>query len=358
MIRCIKGEETDRTPVHLWGIDPTIPPANPKWRPLFDLVQQYGLDAHVGWGGKSNSSTQVQSEARDTEDPDWYDEIRTIITPKGNLTEIWRVSRSRKPGFCVKHMVETVEDARRWLTLPEKELPEVDSFQERVRQVGERAIVCIGLSSAPVYGINALMGSELWSIWLYDERELLHEMVSKSFIEAQKCLKHYLANGLGPLFSTDMPEICVPPLAGPNDFEDFVFKYNAPLIQMIHDAGSFAWIHSHGDLDQIIERFADMGVDCLNPLEPPPASHLTLKEAKKRVGRRITIEGGFDARCLESGTADEIVAITKQLMMDGKPDGRFIMCPASTPAVWPDLPAPILKNYETWVKTALAHAQY
>ncbi len=40
--------------------------------------------------------------------------------------------------------------------------------------------------------------------------------------------------------------------------------------------------------------FADMGVDCLNPIEPPPIGRLTLADAKRRVGERMSLEGGIE----------------------------------------------------------------
>ncbi len=256
-----------------------------------------------------------------------------------------------------KHLLESVEDARRWLSMPEGRLPDTRSFAARAAKVGQRGLVMTGLGEG-MYTVNDAMGSELWGLWLYDERELLHEMVAKAAQRVYATARHYIEQGVDPLFGWVGPELCIPPLASPADFDELVTRYDQPLIDMIHNAGGMVWIHCHGDMDPVLERFADMGVDCLNPLEPPPIAHLTLADAKRRVGDRMTLEGGIEVADFELEDAATVKARVEQAMAMGKPGGRYILCPSSSHAHWPDMDAHITQNYRIFVETGLRQGCY
>ena len=358
LLRVFRGESLDRVPIRLWGIDMPGPASRPEWQPLHDLVERYGLDMMPSWyDPKARSNVEIVTEERDTADPEWYEQTTTYKSPAGDLTRVFMLSRLDKPGYIKKHLIESIEDAKRWLSIPEPNLPDPSGFQPFVERLGERALVMCGLSEA-MYTVNDATGSELWGYWLYDERELVHEMVAKAHAFDMKVVKHLLAHGVGPVFGWVGPELCIPPLASPTDFDDFCLRYDKPLIDEIHNAGGYAWVHCHGDMHPVLEHFVEMGVDCLNPIEPPPIGHLTLAYAKRRVAGRMTLEGGVEVGDFELCSADEIAAITTETMAQGKPGGRFILCPSSSHSHWPDMDAHIAENYRVFVETAIALAEY
>jgi hypothetical protein len=59
------------------------------------------------------------------------------------------------------------------------------------------------------------------------------------------------------------------------------------------------WLHCHGKMELVLERFADEGIDCLNPLEPPPMGNVTIADARRRVGDRMALEGGLEVGDME-----------------------------------------------------------
>jgi len=356
--RVMRGLPVDRVPIRLWGVDPLEKPARAVWQPLHDLVNDFALDTIFGWGGDfSAPSYEIREEYRDTADPQWYEQHTTIIAPAGELTRVFQHHRGGKPGYIKKCLIETTTDAERWLSLPESALPDPGSFPARVAQVGERGMVLAGLNE-PMYAVNDLMGSELWGLWMYDERELVHAMVEKMAREIMAILTCYLDAGVGPLFGWVGPELCIPPLAGPRDFDDFVVRYDKPMIDRIHDAGGLVWVHCHGDMHPVLERFADLGLDCLNPMEPPPIGKLTLADAKRRVGTRMTLVGGVEVGAFELEDANTVAALVETAMAMGKPGGRYILCPSSDHSHWPEMDTHIANNYRVFVETGLRLAEY
>lgn len=356
--RVLRGQPVDRVPIRLWWIDPLAAAPRPAWKFLYDLVRDRELDVFFSWfGTEPTPAVAVTKETRNISGSEWYEEVTTWKTPAGALTSIFLHNRLGKPGYEKKYLIESVEDAKRWLSIPEAELPGTGTFPARDAQAGDRGLVLAAVDE-PMGRVNQLMGSELWGIWLYDERALLHELVAKAARRDYAIARHFIEHGVGPLYGWVGPEVCIPPLASPGDFDEFVTAYDKPIIDLIHDAGGLVWVHCHGDMDPVLERFADMGVDCLNPMEPPPIGRLTLAEAKQRVGGRMTLEGGFEVGDLELHSPEEITATVTALLAMGKPGGRFILCPSSDHTHWPEMNERIIKNYHVFVETAQKLASY
>lgn len=356
--RVLRGQPVDRVPVRLWWIDPLAPAPRPAWQFLYDLVRDRELDVFFSWfGTEPPPALPVTKETRDNTGSEWYEEITTWHTSAGELTAIFMRNRLGKPGYEKKYLIESVEDAHRWLSIPDPPLPDAGTFPARAAQAGDRGLVLAAVDE-PMGRVNLLMGSERWGTWLYDERELLHALVAKAAHRDFAVVKHFIEQGVGPLFGWVGPEVCIPPLASPRDFDEFVTAYDKPIIDLIHDAGGLVWVHCHGDMHPVLERFADMGVDCLNPLEPPPVGSITLADAKRRVGDRMTLEGGFEVGDLELCTPEEVATTVTEIMAMGKPDGRFILCPSSDHTHWPEMNARIIENYRVFVDTALKLAAY
>jgi uroporphyrinogen-III decarboxylase len=355
LLRCMRGQDTDRVPIHLWYINRFHAVPRPAWQPLYDLVEEMALDCIVPWWGASPATHS--RETRETDDPDRYEVINTLATPRGLLTQRYIVHRSGKPGYMSKYLIESVEDARCWLSLPDPVLPITDSYHPFVAQVGERGLVHAYLTE-PMYAVNSLLGSERWALWLYDARELLREMVAKAARATTAMTRHYLDAGIGPLFGWYGPEVCIPPLASPRDFDEFVTPFDKPIIDLVHERGGVFQVHCHGDMHPVLERFVELGVDCLNPIEPPPIGHLTLAQAKQRAAGRMTLEGGVQSGDFQLCTPDEVAATTEAVMTAGKPGGRFILSPCATHEHWPDLSPAIAANYRVFVETGLRLARY
>jgi uroporphyrinogen decarboxylase len=233
----------------------------------------------------------------------------------------------------------------------------VESFFELERTSGDRALLMVGLSE-PMYSVQALMGSETFGFWLMDERELLHEMVDRAYRQIEDTAKHYLAQGIGDAYGWVGPELCIPPLASPRDFQEFVSDYDRPLIDLVHDADKLIWVHCHGDMNPVLEDFVDMGVDCLNPIEPPPVGRLTLAEAKRRVAGCMCLEGGVQNGDFELLEPEEMVRVVEEAVAQGKPGGGFILSSTSTPTTWTFLSERLIANHRAFIETGARLAVY
>jgi uroporphyrinogen-III decarboxylase len=362
LLRVFRQQPTDRMPIWLWGVDTMFPSGQPTWAPLYEMVEKYELDIMRSWSPRPRPSSKPAPcpERRQSDIPDMWEYEYVVKTPKGDLTQIHYQPKDGSPGYVKKYYIETVEDGEKWLSMPHRIVEpsvEVESYFELKRRTGDRTILMVGIGEA-MYSIQALMGSETYSIWLVMERELLHEMTKRAYDRIENLVKYYLSHDVGDYFGWVGPELCIPPLASPEDFRDFVSRYDKPIIDLIHDAGKLAWVHCHGDMEKVLLDFVEMGVDCLNPIEPPPVGGLTLAEAKKLINGRMTLDGGVQNGDIDLLEPEEMEKVVEETVAMGKPGGCYILGETSTPTTWTALTEKHIANYRAFVETGVRLASY
>lgn len=361
LLRTFRYEATDRMPVRIWGVDPLFRVDRPGWDVLYDMAAEYDLDILRDWRPTAEEQppavTETRTEVRDSDKPDMREVVTTRTTPAGDLTQIVYAPRDGRPGYVKKHFLETEEDAGKLLSIPRSQLPGTDSYFELERRTGDGALLLVGIGEA-MYSVQAQMGSELFGYWLVERRELLHRLISRAAEDLERLLKHYLVRGLGDAYGWVGPELCIPPLAAPRDFREFVFDYDKRLCDLIHDAGKLVWVHCHGDMSPVLEDFIAMGVDCLNPIEPPPVSRIRLSEAKAIVQGRMALDGGVQDGDFDLLPPGGMIPVVTEVVQQLKPGGGFILCPTSSPTTWPALSPQHLAHYRDFIETGMRLAPY
>jgi hypothetical protein len=142
-------------------------------------------------------------------------------------------------------------------------------------------------------------------------------------------VKKILDTGIEAPFAWVGPELFLPPLMAPNDFQSFVHRYDKPLCDMIHNANGHVWVHSHGKVANFIESFIDMGVDILNPLEPAPNGDVCMKEIVSRYGNRIGWEGNIEIQELLLSEPERVRTLVDTCVAQAADSGRFVLCPSA-----------------------------
>jgi uroporphyrinogen-III decarboxylase len=196
-----------------------------------------------------------------------------------------------------------------------------------------------------MYGLERLIGSENFALWSVDCAGLLLEAIE---VFSQRICDHAkaaLAGGVNGVFGWVGPELCIPPLMSPSAFDKFVYPFDKKLIKVIHNGGGRVWVHCHGKMKPVIERFAEMGVDALNPIEPPPMGDVTMDEAFGIVGDRMALEGNIESHDLMTGTKEELRKKIHETLDAGR-GKRLILCPSSAYAEHPN---PTPQEIENWI---------
>ena len=95
------------------------------------------------------------------------------------------------------------------------------------------------------------------------------------------------------------------------------------------------WLHACGNIESLIPRFVDLGVDVLHPIQKYTMEERHIAQC---YGDKITIWAGFDVqRIIPFGTADQVRQEVRALMDTyARPDGRFMLTFGN--GVTPDTP--------------------
>ena len=115
------------------------------------------------------------------------------------------------------------------------------------------------------------------------------------------------------------------PLVSPQVFRE-VFL---PKMKIVADAIKLPWaFHSDGNLTIVMEDLLTLGMNCVNPFEPPV---MDLKVAKDKWGDRICLWGNIDlVHTLPYGTVEEVETEVKQRIQEAGHGGGYICASANS----------------------------
>jgi uroporphyrinogen decarboxylase len=112
-------------------------------------------------------------------------------------------------------------------------------------------------------------------------------------------------------------------------FVDFIQPDDARIVQAAHDAGMRVHFHICGKKNAFLEDLAGMGIDALETLTPPSAAgDVDLADAKRRIGGRVCLMGGFLSHTLTFGTVPEVEAEVRRCLERAAPGGGYILSPS------------------------------
>ena len=362
LMRIFRNEQIDRPALKLWGAAPNAAwLLHERYRPVAELAMEttdlflnsggYDLDVFAG----AALDRFVEYRVEGTGNPLWQDICRTIHTPKGDLTMRHRQSTVGEPGYDMEHYIKEEEDVEKILSLPYEAPAGLirDHYDQTVAAIGDRGVAIIALPHA-AYAVETLMGSETLAYMSVDARELVDELCATYAKRIYDHTKKILETGIQqPIFGWVGPELFLPPLMSPRDFDDFVYKYDKPLCDLIHDYGGYVWVHSHGKVAKFLDRFIDMGVDVLNPLEPGPNGDVVMSEVVEKYGNRIGLEGNIEIQEILLSSKDRLAALIDECVAAGEKSGRFILCPSAGYMEYPQPTEQYIDNLQFFVRYGL-----
>ena len=133
-------------------------------------------------------------------------------------------------------------------------------------------------------------------------------------------------------------------LIRPELFEEFVAPRLKKMADLAHSYKLKLLLHSCGNVEILIPRLIELGVDILDPIQPESMDPLLIKE---KYGNNICLRGGISVQNIVSrGTVAEVKAETIRILTALKQGGGYILSPGH-PVLQDDIPVEnILAMYE------------
>jgi hypothetical protein len=256
---------------------------------------------------------EVSTEKEGTRTTSTY----VVRTPRGDLRYAEAVDDNVATTWIAEPLLKDKDDVERILSIPFSfHPPDLEPYRQEVAELGDVGLPII-LVTTPLECASHLLEFQQFLTWCALERSTIVRLIEAAFERIYIKLEWLLQNKVEPTIRFAGSEQATPPMMSLQYFEELSARYDQSLFELVHKYDGIVHVHCHGKVKDIFPRLLDMGVDVLDPMEPPPDGDLTLTEAQRMAGGRMTLIGGLEYRDFELCTPDEIEAKTKEAIEQG-----------------------------------------
>lgn len=297
-----------------------------------EFFKQMNLDPIVWCGGSSITPEEAKNwifESEHIEDPEYYCERYYYRTPGGTLTTLMKQGPHTQ-WYVEPHLKEKKDIELIDLYWPApvadpakvaKIAAENPDYLIRGSLFGLRQPGCWA-DLAALYGIERLIFETYDDPeWVKEALEILQKKKLKYADSLEGCPYDVVEMGGGDASST---------VISPAMFDEFVAPYDGPIIKRAQERGQRVVYHTCGGMMPILERLADMGPNALETFTPVGmGGDANLAEAKRRIGDRVCMIGGFDQLHWFNGcTPEETRRQVRRCFEEAGEGGGFIIAPS------------------------------
>ena len=167
-----------------------------------------------------------------------------------------------------------------------------------------------------VVGMNDFM------MMVYEDPRLVDDMLEISCEHFIKITEAAVNEGVDFVFPADDVAFKTGLFIPPKIFKDLWVSRMSRIMEPAKNAGVPIMFHSDGKIDDIVEDLIEMGLDCLNPMDPYGIDY---EDYKKRYGDRLCLSGNVDIEFpLSKGTPEDVDADVKAHMDVLKPGYGYV----------------------------------
>ena len=356
LVTAIRGGKPDRLPVTTHHLMPYFLDRYMGGISNDECFERFGMDAirwvyphrpdpAAGtWFNPGQSKTGFM-ETRLISSREWHIEISEqpapkgsrktyrFVTPSGTLTTV--LESNEYTSWVTEHLVKRKADIDLIAAHATTPLCDVEAVNREADTCGGRALIrghipCFDVFGQPGCWQDAccLYGTEQMIMETFDDPSWVHQFLRV----LQKRKLGYIASMKGARY--DINELgggdASSSVISPALFDEFVAPYDSELIRAAHEAGQRIVYHTCGGMMAILERVAGMGPDAMETFTPVGMGGDTvLAEAKKRIGDRVCMIGGFNqGHYFSRATEEEVRAAVRACFHDAGEGGGYILCPS------------------------------
>jgi len=306
-----------------------------------DVYDMRGIDLHSGTVPKYTGTENVFFP------PDWGGGINSFwsIREFANKTASgWNMEMGAPPLYSAS----TIEDCVQY-PWPDNNWFDYSTLRQQLNEWQDYSVMASGASvfqhATFIRGADKLMmdmmtDPDMANYILDQVCDFYHEYYRLMFEETGDLIDVFaLADDLGMQHTL---------LISPALFEEYVAPRLKKMADLAHSYDIKLLLHTCGNVEMLIARFIELGVDILDPIQPESMNPLAIKE---KYGNEICLRGGISVQNIVSrGTVAEVEDETHRVLDGLKPGGGYILSPGH-PVLQDDIPVEnILTMYDTAYK--------
>lgn len=301
------------------------------------FFDRFGLDA-ICWAAplrrpleEGGPGWRLEQEA--VADADYRTSRYRFVTPRGTLTTL--LQDDGRTTWVRERLLKDQRDLDVLTAIEVNPVCDLAAVGSAAADLGERGIVRGAVPGFPVYGqpgcwqdAAVLFGIEPLILATFRDPGWVAALLA--FLQRPKLA--FLESARGAAF--DLVELgggdASSTVISPPIFDRFVAPFDAPLIAAAHRSGLRVVYHTCGGMMPFLERIAEMGPDAMETFTPPTMGGDTrMAEAKRRVGDRVSMIGGFDQfNDFVGCPADQTRQAVRRLFEEAGSGGGYILAPS------------------------------
>jgi len=281
-----------------FGLDPivwTVPHRPEEGRGEYPDPEQ----GEIGFLESRRVSTDSwRVHAEEIPNPDYRTVRYRFATPKGTLSMV--LQSNDQTAWVAEHLVKDKRDIDLIAAYSTAPRCDVEAVNRVAEAYGDGALIrghipCFDVFGQPGCWQDAccLVGTQRMIMETFDDpgwvRTFLGILQQRKLVyvrSLQGARYDLLELGGGDASTT---------VISPRIFREFVAPFDGEIIREAHEAGQRISYHTCGGMMPILEDIAGMDPDAMETLTPPAmGGDVDLAEAKRRVGDRVCLIGGFD----------------------------------------------------------------
>jgi uroporphyrinogen-III decarboxylase len=370
----LKGEKVDRPAVSFYeiggfDINPDDPDEynvynHPSWRPLWRLANDHTdiirlaspvrAESHSSWGGTSPGEAGNPVVEREVweEGDDRFARL-TYRLGRKKLTSLTLRNKVFDTVWTVEHLLKTTGDVQTFLQIPDEVFEEeidLTTLLEQEKKLGESGILMVDTED-PICAVATLFSMDDFTVFAFTEPGLCHRLLEKHARYIYKRTETVARDFPGRLWRIYGPEFASEPFLPPHLFQEYVVRYDQYIVDQVQRYKGFVRLHSHGNLNGILDHIAGMKVDGIDPIEPPPQGDVDLEYVAQKYGAQMVLFGNLEISDIEHMPADRFRQVVRRSIAAGT-EGNvrgFVLMPSSSPC-GREVSELTLRNYQVMIE--------
>jgi len=267
-------------------------------------------------------------------------------------SELKQVAISENGITWIKEpFIKSDEDIEIWLSIPyEPVRVYVNEYFYYDKKINKEGLTFLSFSD-PIGHLYSLFSKSLFMVNIIKKRKIMEDILNIIWERFEDLLVSVLEKGALRLWLSGPEHLC-PTFFNPKYF-DIVVKYDKKVAKLIHEYDGIYYMHCHGRIKQILNKFKLIGIDALDTIDPPPQGDCDLETAKKVLGDTICLLGNVSSVLMAQGSPCKIKSAVKSCIEKGALGGGYVLQPTSGTIV--DVP---IKNLLAFVKAGRKYGMY
>lgn len=137
------------------------------------------------------------------------------------------------------------------------------------------------------------------------------------------CAEKLLECGVDCIWWTDDLGSNTGPLISSKCYRKYFLPWHTKTAELTHKYGKLAMMHSHGNINLLIDDMLESGIDLLDPVGP--SDGMVLKDLKDKYGSKVAFSGGI-SKFIAQMTIGELEEHLDEVYRVGSKGGGFLPC--------------------------------